>query len=215
MLTLDGILAGYRILGYHFLSSFSRTFLLSSDLLFQIFFITVPLCPAYLVIFLNLFSSLQILSSALSSPLFKQSIKFFISVTDFPFLEFYLIYFQVYSFCFHKYSSYLFDSSILNSFNSFYPVVHLFDVFVCLLSLPHGWLFLCVFLISLLLAYLSVQFSSVAQSCPPLCDPMNRSTPGLPVHHQLPEFTETHVHRVGDPIQPSHPLSSPSPPAYL
>ena len=59
----------------------------------------------------------------------------------------------------------------------------------------------------------SVQFSSVTQSCPTLCDPMNRSTPGLPVHHQLPEFTQTHVHRVGDAIQPSHPLSSPSPPA--
>ena len=57
------------------------------------------------------------------------------------------------------------------------------------------------------------QFSSVAQSCPTLCDPMNRSTPGLPVHHQLPEFTQTHVHRVSEAIQPSHPLSSPSPPA--
>ena len=60
---------------------------------------------------------------------------------------------------------------------------------------------------------LSVQFSSVTQSCPTLCDPMNRSTPGLPVHHHLPEFTQTHVHRVSDAIQPSHPLSSPSPPA--
>ena len=59
----------------------------------------------------------------------------------------------------------------------------------------------------------SVQFSSVAQSCPTLCDPMDCSTPGLPVHHQLPEFTQTHVHWVGDAIQPSHPLSSPSPPA--
>ena len=59
----------------------------------------------------------------------------------------------------------------------------------------------------------SVRFSSVAQSCPTLCDPMNRTTPGLPVHHQLPEFTQTHVHRVSDAIQPSHPLSSPSPPA--
>ena len=59
----------------------------------------------------------------------------------------------------------------------------------------------------------SVQFSSVAQSCPTLCDPMNHSTPGLPVHHQLPEFTQTHGHRVSDAIQPSHPLSSPSPPA--
>ena len=59
----------------------------------------------------------------------------------------------------------------------------------------------------------SVQFSSVAQSCPTLCDPMNCSMPGLPVHHQVLEFTQTHVHRVGDAIQPSHPLLSPSPPA--
>ena len=58
-----------------------------------------------------------------------------------------------------------------------------------------------------------IQFSSVDQSCPTLCDPMNHSMPGLPVHHQLPEFTQTHVHRVSDAIQPSHPLSSPSPPA--
>ena len=67
-------------------------------------------------------------------------------------------------------------------------------------------------------AQLSVQFSSVqlgsvAQSCLTLCDPMNHSTPGLPVHHQLLEFTQTHVHQVGDAIQPSHSLSSPSPPA--
>ena len=59
----------------------------------------------------------------------------------------------------------------------------------------------------------SDQIRSVAQSCPTLCDPMNRSTPGLPVHHQLPEFTETHVHRASDAIQPSHPLLSSSPPA--
>ena len=58
-----------------------------------------------------------------------------------------------------------------------------------------------------------IQFSSVAQSCPTLCDPMNHSTPGLPVHHQLPEFTQTHVHQVGDAIQPTHPLLSSSPPA--
>ena len=63
------------------------------------------------------------------------------------------------------------------------------------------------------LTLISVQFSSVAQSCPTLCDPMNHSTPGLPVHHQLPESTQTHVHRVSDAIPPSHPLSSPFPPA--
>ena len=61
--------------------------------------------------------------------------------------------------------------------------------------------------------HISQSVSSVAQSCPTLCDPMNCSTPGLPVHHQLPEFTQTHIHRVSDAIQPSHPLSSPSPPA--
>ena len=58
----------------------------------------------------------------------------------------------------------------------------------------------------------SVQFSSVTQSCPTLCDPMKCSTPGLPVHHQLQELTQTHVHPVSDAIQPSHPLSPPSPP---
>ena len=61
---------------------------------------------------------------------------------------------------------------------------------------------------------LLVYFSSVSQLCPTLCDPKNRSTPGLPVHHQLPESTQTHVHRVSDAIQPSHPLLSPSPPAF-
>ena len=66
---------------------------------------------------------------------------------------------------------------------------------------------------SIFLRLLSVQFSSVAQSCPTLCDPMTCSTPSLPVHHQLLESTQTHVHCVGDAIQPSHPLSSPSPPA--
>ena len=73
--------------------------------------------------------------------------------------------------------------------------------------MPPKQLFLFVYQFS------SVQFNSVAQSCPTLCDLMNRSTPGLPVHHQLPEFTQTHIHRVRDAIQPSHPLSSPFPPA--
>ena len=67
-----------------------------------------------------------------------------------------------------------------------------------------GWLDVCLS---------SVQFSSVVQSCLTLCDPMNRSTPGLPVHHHLLDFTQTHVHWVCDVMQPSHPGSSPSPPA--
>ena len=67
-------------------------------------------------------------------------------------------------------------------------------------------MFLALYIIHLSL----VQFSSVAQSCPTLCDPMNRSTPGLSVHHHLPEFTQPHIHQVCDAIQPSHPQSSPS-----
>ena len=73
-------------------------------------------------------------------------------------------------------------------------------------------------LLSILLKYenerLKLQFSSVAQSCPTLCDLMDCSRPGFPVLHQLPEFTQTHVHWISDAIQPSHPLSSPSPPAF-
>jgi len=69
---------------------------------------------------------------------------------------------------------------------------------------------LCIFI--RLLFYTFHQIRSVAQSCLTLCNPMNRSTPGLPVHYQLPEFTQTHIHRVSDAIQPSHPLSSPFPP---
>ena len=70
-------------------------------------------------------------------------------------------------------------------------------------------------MISLPTVSASVQFSSVTQLCPTLCNTMNHSTPGLPVHHQLPEFTQTHVHRVSDAFQPSHLLSSPSPPAFI
>ena len=62
-------------------------------------------------------------------------------------------------------------------------------------------------------SHIVIQFSPVTQSCPTLCNPMNCSTPGLPVHHQLPKSSQTHVHRVGDAIKPSHPLSSPSPPS--
>jgi len=81
--------------------------------------------------------------------------------------------------------------------------MHKEDVCVCVCVSVYVCVFVCI----------SVQFSSVAHSCPTLCDPMNHSTPGLPVHHQLLEFTQTHVHRVSDAIQPSHPLSFPSPPA--
>ena len=83
-------------------------------------------------------------------------------------------------------------------------------------SLKEGNMCVCV-CVCVCVKYLSkesfslVQFSSVAQLCPTLCDPMNRSTTSLPIHHQLPELTQTHVHRVSDAIQPSHPLSSPAP----
>ena len=86
--------------------------------------------------------------------------------------------------------------------------MHLYTMFFSFLLTS-----LCIQSVGPPMSLSSVQFSSVAKSCPTLCDPMNRSTPGLPVLHQLPEFTPTHVHWVGDAIQPSHPLSSPSPPA--
>ena len=78
------------------------------------------------------------------------------------------------------------------------------------------YIYMCIYVYTHTHTYVNLiisQFSSVTQSCPTLCDPMNRRMPGLPVHHQLPEFTQSHVHQVGDAIQPSHPLSSPSPPA--
>ena len=74
-------------------------------------------------------------------------------------------------------------------------------------------IFPCLLSSFLLSHYPGFQFSSVIQSCLTLCDTMNRSTPGFPVHHQLPKFTQIHIHQVSDAIQPSHPLSSPSPPA--
>ena len=96
----------------------------------------------------------------------------------------------------------------------------------CLRSIPWDAYTICLQMIGLfylwlidfkcsfsMMVFKTVQFSSVTQSCPTLCDPMNSSTPGLPVHHQLPEFTQTHVHRLSDAIPPSHPQSSPSRPA--
>ena len=88
-----------------------------------------------------------------------------------------------------------------------------FKLLWCLQFIFSKWIFELSHANSSKVLIVVVQFSSVAQSCPTPCNPMNRRTPGLPVHHQLPEFTQTYAHRVGDAIQPSHPLSSPSPPA--
>ena len=79
------------------------------------------------------------------------------------------------------------------------------------------YVYMClyVYMVSIsICVYVSVQFNSVANSCLPLCDPMDCSTPGLPVHHPLQEFTQTHIHLIGDAIQPSHPLPSPSSSAF-
>ena len=87
-------------------------------------------------------------------------------------------------------------------------------LFMGLQRVRHNWVtFTTILNLETQSSFSSVQFSSVAQSCPTVCNPMNHSMPGLPVHHQLPEFTQTHVHQVDDAIQPSHPLLSPSPPA--
>ena len=83
----------------------------------------------------------------------------------------------------------------------------------CLTPFSYGWPMIISLSFQFVIKPYYGLFSSVAQSCPTLCNPMNRGTPGLPVHHQLLEFTQTHVYRVSDAIQPSHPLSSPSPPA--
>ena len=110
--------------------------------------------------------------------------------------------------------SFLYSSILMKS-----PSISFFLMYFNSLAL-NMWLFLLtwyhIYTICNLTIYtydLLVQFSSVTQSCPTLCDNMNRSMPGLPIYHQLLEFTQIHVHRVGDAIQPSHPLSSPSPPA--
>ena len=100
--------------------------------------------------------------------------------------------------------SVIYQSNSLYVNISFSPLVCYYCKSYCNEHLMHT--FMCPLTVS-------IQFSSVAQSCPTLCYPMNRSTPGLPVHHQLPGFTQTHIPRVRDAIQPSHPLSSPSPPA--
>ena len=108
---------------------------------------------------------------------------------------------------FHQQGTKISSSAVSGSYSVLQPS--------CLRVLFHSFykstFFFC-YLFSVLFTFSSVQFSSVPQSCPTLCDPMNHSTPGLPVHHQLPEFTQTHW--VSDAIQPSHPLSSPSPPAH-
>ena len=104
--------------------------------------------------------------------------------------------------------------SVYLSFSPLFFASLLFTAMCKAFSDNHFAFFNFFFLVMVLIpASCSVQFSSVAQSCPTVYDPMNHSMPGLPVHHQLPEFTQTHVHQVGDAIQPSHPLSSPSPPA--
>ena len=89
-------------------------------------------------------------------------------------------------------------------------VIYFFVDYFLFLSVMSICISVCL---SVHLSIQKLQFSSIAQSCPTLCNPMSRSMPGLPVYHQLPEFTQTHVHRVGGAIQPSHPLSSPSAPA--
>ena len=109
------------------------------------------------------------------------------------------------------------DVWCINSYNSYiflmdWPLHHHIMIFFA--TFDHFYFKICFILIWILaiLAFcLLVQFSSVTQLYPTLCNPMDYSTPGLPVHHQLPEFTQTHVHWVADAIHPSHPLSSPSP----
>ena len=109
-----------------------------------------------------------------------------------------------------KVFSYVTDIVILYAKLSLYPITSSFSSKLYFSHLLH----IKDFVIRTKHVYNSVQFSSVAQPCPTLCNPMDCSTPGLPVHHQLLEFTQTHVHWVGDAIQSSHPLPLPSPPTF-
>ena len=102
-------------------------------------------------------------------------------------------------------------SSLNTRFGFILIILRLFFPFRCIRSFPCFLDWIGIFLIQF--NHYSLQFSSITQSCPTLCNAMNHSTPGLPVHHQLPELTRTHIHWVSDAIQPSHPPSSPSPPA--
>ena len=106
-----------------------------------------------------------------------------------------------------------------------YILIHI-DLYVCIYFIQREiciYTFICAYkiykfvFVYILFPFISIisQFSSVTQSSPTPCDSMNRSTPGLPVHHKLLEYTQTHAHQVGDAIQPSHPLSPPSPPAPI
>ena len=131
------------------------------------------------------------------------------------FYEIYSLYAQFLEFFFnHKW--------VLNVFKSFSAPIEIIRWFLFIYSL-----ILCITLINLIVlknpcipmmnltwSWCSIEFTSVTQSCSTLCKPMNCSTPGLPVHHQLLQSTQTNVHWVSDAIQPSHPLSSPSPPAF-
>ena len=103
-------------------------------------------------------------------------------------------------------------SKVVSLYLAFFFLVHSSLIFKIILMIFNSHCLTSYLLVPIL--KLPMVLSSVAQSCPTLCDPMDCSTPGLPVHHQLPEFTQTHVHWVSDAIQPSHPLLSPSPPAF-
>ena len=107
----------------------------------------------------------------------------------------------------HIYKKYIYVW--IHVYSLIYIYTHIVCMYICVYVYIHTYTFLSP---KLLYGIASDQIRSVAQSCLTFCNPMNHSTPGLPVHHQLPEFTQTHVHRVSDAIQPSHPLSSPSPP---
>ena len=127
---------------------------------------------------------------------------------------FFLIYCPLLDWFSSLFSFYCFERLLFYFSNSYFYILNINLNFKIFLSF---FLLVSLYINTLFAPYhtvfSSIQFSSVTHSCPTLCNSINHSTPGLPVHHQLLESTKTHVHWVGDAVQPSHPLSSPSPPA--
>ena len=123
--------------------------------------------------------------------------------------------YKIFTFCIRSMVSHLKNMYTISNLPRISETILISNILPCSPKKITECLFLIIVILTVIYRVYSVQFSSIQSlSHVQLCDPMDRITPGFPVHHQLPEFAQTHVHSVGDTIQPSHPMSSPSPPAF-